>query len=379
MAAPNESVFVSQLMGVWRWLKIFASVVVVVFALSILLQAVTFVRMAYETNAILGWAVGIGVVAGLGLLIGAPIAKYIKTPRVVEPPKVSDPEAPTASDLHAVVGYLDAVLVHAEKNPHFAETREKIPAARQELVVFRDRIRPMTGAEGQILDREIAAWADRTLGPIWKPVDRLVERLIYQEAVTVGVATAVSPNGTLDAYLMLWRSTNLIAKIAEIQYGRPGIFGTLAVCRDVAAATAVAGTIQSVTDSLGNIAMHSIGGAAGVLAGPVSEGITNALVLTRIGYLADARCKSYRAWSPTQQKHALVSALSATKKVAFGLSTEIVRKAGIGLGAVAEAAAAGVAAMAGGAVDRVGAAAGVVANTVAGWGAHAKARFFGGN
>src|SRR5687768_16244784 len=179
MAAPNESVFVSQLMGVWRWLKIFASVVVIVFALSILLQAVTFVRMAYETNAILSWAVGVGVVAGLGLLIGAPIAKYIRTPRVVEPPKVSDPEAPTASDLRAVVGYLDAVLVHAEKNPHFAETREKIPAARQELVVYRDRIRPMTGAEGQILDREIAAWADRTLGPIWKPVDRLVERHIY--------------------------------------------------------------------------------------------------------------------------------------------------------------------------------------------------------
>jgi len=379
MAAPNESVFISQLIGVWRWIKIFASVVVVVFALSILLQAVTFVRMAYETNAVLGWVVGIGVVAGLGLLIGAPIAKYIKTPRVVEPPKVSDPEAPTAGDLRAVVGYLDAVLVHAEKNPHFAETREKIPAARVELAAFRDRIRPMTGTEGQVLDREIAIWADRTLGPIWKPVDRLVERLIYQEAVTVGVATAVSPNGTLDAYLMLWRSTNLIAKIAEIQYGRPGIFGTLAVCRDVAAATAVAGTIQSVTDSLGNIAMHSIGGATGMLAGPVSEGITNALVLTRIGYLADARCKSYRAWSRTQQKHALISALGATKKVALGLSTEIVRKAGVGLGAVAEAAAAGMAAVASGAVDRVGAAAGVVANTVAGWGAHAKARFFGGN
>ena len=114
-----------------------------------------------------------------------------------------------------------------------------------------------------------------------------------------------------------------------------------------------------------------------MLAGPVSDGITNALVLTRIGYLADARCKSYRAWSPSQQRHALMTALSATKRVALGLTTEILRKAGVGIGAVAEAAAAGMAAAATGAVDRIGAAAGTVANTVAGWGANAKARFFG--
>jgi putative membrane protein len=378
MAAPNESVFLSQLAGVWRWLKIFAGVIVVVFSLSILLQAVTFVRMAYDVNPAFGWLAGVAVVAGFGMLIGVPIAKYLKTPKVVEPPKISDPEAPTASDLFAIVGYLDAALVRAERNPYFAETREKIPAARSDLNGFRSRISSLTGAEGQALDREIAAWAERTLGPIWRPADREVERVIYSEAVNVGVATAVSPNGTLDAYLMLWRATNLVAKVAEVHYGRPGIFGTLAVCRDVAGATAVAGTIQSVTDSLGNIAMHSIGGATGMLAGPVSEGITNALVLTRIGYLAQNRCKSYKAWGPTQQRNALVNALGATKKVALGLSTEIVRKAGVGLGAVAEAAAAGVIAVAGGAADRVGAAAGVVANTVAEWGANAKARFFAG-
>jgi putative membrane protein len=379
MAVRNESLFVSQLLAVWRWIKIFAGVVVVVFALSILLQVVTFVRMAYDVHPAVGWAVGIGVVAGLGLLIGAPIATYLRTPKVVQPPTIAEPDAPTAGDLHAIVNYLDRVLCHAESNPAFAETRDKIPAARAELSTFRSRIRPMTGVEGQALDREIAAWSEGTLGPIWKPVNKQVERLIYSEAVNVGVATAISPNGTLDAYLMLWRSTNLIAQIATIHYGRPGLFGTLAVCRDVAAATAVAGTIQSVSDSLGNIAMHSVGGAAGVLAGPVSEGITNALVLTRIGYLADARCKSYRSWSPSQQRHALMTAIGATKRVALGLSTEIMRKAGVGLGAVAEAAAAGVAAVAGGAVDRAGAAVGVVANTVAGWGAHAKARFFGGN
>jgi putative membrane protein len=378
MAVRNESLFVSQLLGFWRWVKVFFGIVVVVFALSILLQVVTFVRMAYDVHPAVGWATGIGVVAGLGLLIGAPIAAYLRTPKVVEPPNVADPDAPTARDLQSIVDYLDRVLVHAESNPALAETREKIPAARADLSQFRSRIKPMTGAEGQALDREICAWSDRVLGPIWKPIDRQVERLIYSEAVNVGVATAISPNGTLDAYLMLWRSTNLIAQIAAIHYGRPGLFGTLAVCRDVAAATAVAGSIQSVSDSLGNIAMHSIGGATGMLAGPVSEGITNALVLTRIGYLAEARCKSYRAWSPSQQRHALMTALSATKRVAFGLSTEIVRKAGVGLGAVAEAAAAGMAAMAGGAVDRVGTAAGKVADTVAGWGANAKARFFGG-
>src|SRR5262249_55202331 len=162
-------------LGLWRWVKIIGGVAVGVFALSILLQVVTLVRMAHDVHPWVGWAAGFGVVSGLGLLIGAPIAAYLRTPKVVEPPDVAEPECPTTRDRHASVSYPDNVLVHAERNPAFSETREKIPAARTELSGFRSRIRPMTGAEGQALDREIAAWSERVLGSIWKPVDKQVE------------------------------------------------------------------------------------------------------------------------------------------------------------------------------------------------------------
>jgi hypothetical protein len=239
------------------------------------------------------------------------------------------------------------------------------------------RVKSCSDDDASKLNEELSQWAKKTLTPIWEPVEQRVERMIYEEALKVGVATAVSPNGTLDAYLMLWRSANLIGEIAALHYGRPGLLGTARIGRDVAIAVAVAGTIQSVTDSLGNLAMHSIGGAAGFLAGPLTEGATNALVLTRIGYLAQARCRAYREWNQETQTQALMGALSATKKIALGLTAEIARKAGVGLGAVAGAVGSGVAAAAETAADHVAAAAQAAFQTANQWGSSLKSRIFG--
>ena len=100
--------------------------------------------------------------------------------------------------------------------------------------------------------------------------------------------------------------------------------------------------MQGFTESLGGLALNTFGGVAGAVAGPVAEGVTNALVMTRIGYLARARCRSYRRWTTVQQKSALAEAFVATQKVALGLTGEILRRTGTGLGAVAGAAASGV-------------------------------------
>jgi hypothetical protein len=217
------------------------------------------------------------------------------------------------------------------------------------------------------------------MAPIWRPVEKRVEETIYSEAINVGVATAISPNGTLDAYVMLWRATKLVSRIAELHYGRPGLLGTGAVIRDVAIATAAAGYIQKVTDSLGHVALHSIGGFTGVVAGPAVEGVTNALVLTRIGYLAQARCRSFRTWSPVQQRSALLTAISATQRVALGLSGEILRKVGVGVGAVAGAAVSTVANVAEAAAEKIGAATSSMVLAATGFGNSIKQRFFGAN
>ena len=137
---------------------------------------------------------------------------------------------------------------------------------------------------------------------------------------------------------MLWRSVNLVSRLAVLYYGRPGFWGTLAICRDVSIATALAGYLQNVTDSLGNLLAKSLGGVTGVVAGPLVEGTTNALVLVRIGYIAKERCRSFRQWDVSTRRSALLRALKATQKVAVGLTTEVLRQVGGGLGAMAGAA-----------------------------------------
>jgi putative membrane protein len=314
-----------------------------VFALMALSQAWNLVHAAWTLHPAAGVATAAVLLAAVGYFIGRPIAAYLTRPKVAEPPALPEGRAPTPGELRRVTKYMAHALDAAERNPELAETRGLLPAARRELAAWDAKLASASADQGAALEKELAAWADRTMDPIWKPVDAKVEQAIHAEAVNVGIATAVSPNGTLDAYVMLWRATHLVGRIAELHYGRPGLVGSLHVCRDVAVATAVAGYLQSFTESLGNLAMRTIGGVAGMMAGPVAEGVTNALVMTRIGQLARVRCRSYRQWTPLQQKHALVAAFSATQKAAMGITAEILRRTGTGLGAVAGAAASSVA------------------------------------
>jgi hypothetical protein len=157
----------------------------------------------------------------------------------------------------------------------------------------------------------------------------------------LGVGTAASPNGVLDAYLMLWRSLALVSRLAVLYYGRPGVLGTLRVARDVGMATAGAASLQSAGDSLGSVLARTAGGLTGVLGGPAFQGVTNAVVLVRVGYLARERCRSFRRWDLDARKSALRGAVGATQRVAVGLATEILRQVGYGIGAVAQQAASG--------------------------------------
>ena len=182
---------------------------------------------------------------------------------------------------------------------------------------------------------KLSEWSNRRMMPVLSDVDEKADRLIYQEALSVGLATAASPNGVLDAFVMLWRGVRLVSEIGILYYGRPGLWGTLAICRDVSFAVAVAGYMQNVTHSLGSILAGTLGKAGGMVAGPAVDGITNALVLIRIGHLAKERCRSYRRWDASARKNAILSAVSATQSVAFGLATEILRQVGSGVSAMA--------------------------------------------
>ena len=317
-----------------RWARrsiIIAGVLVVVF---FTLETIR----TYQTLAAIHPWVGVAALIGLGVaiaLIVGPGWRFLSMPRVIEPPPLPADGKLTPSQCVTEIRFLERYLVNCERNPSFGSQRVAITTARAELALLLLEARDATPATLPNITTKLSGWANRCMMPVLHDVDEKADRLIYQEALSVGLATAASPNGVLDAFVMLWRGVRLVSEIGILYYGRPGIWGTLAICRDVSFAVAIAGYMQNVTNSLGNILAGTLGKAGGMVAGPAVDGITNALVLIRIGYLAKERCRSYRHWDAAAQKNAVLSAVSATQKVAFGLATEILRQVGYGVSAMA--------------------------------------------
>lgn len=351
VSEPSASLW-NQLGETYRWLKL------AFFVAAGLLGLILLGEMAriYQTAASFHPWAGYGslVLMGAGaVLVFLPVKQFLAMPRVVEPPPVPARDAVGIDQLRAEAKYLGRYLDNCGRNPCFSPQLALIQHARAELDDYLRRLGAGSETEAPALDRELTDWTKRRMTAILADVDERADRLIYQESLAVGMATAVSPNGTLDAFVMLWRSVRLVSQLSVLYYGRPGLWGTLLVCRDVSVATALAGFLQNVTDSLGGILVRSVGGVTSVVAGPALDGVTNGLVLIRIGYLARERCRSFRQWDAQTRKSALGSALAATQKVALGLSSEILRQLGGTIGVVASRVASGVVQVATGAADRV--------------------------
>lgn len=323
-----------QLDPLFRWARrafVITTVLVIGF---ILLEAVRL----YQTLAGIHPWVGIAALVALGIAIAmvvGPAWRFLRMPRVVEPPPLPADGTLDKSQLQSEIRYLDRYLANCQKNNAFASQFVTLATARQELHALAADARNASPERIEPIVARLRDWSDRSMNRALGDVDDRADRLIYQEALSVGLATAASPNGVLDAFVMLWRSVRLVSELGLLYYGRPGVWGVLAICRDVSAAVAVAGYMQNVTNSLGNILTGTLGRAGGLIAGPAVDGITNALVLIRIGHLAKERCRSYRRWDAATRRNAILSALSATQSVGVGLATEILRRVGSGVGALA--------------------------------------------
>ena len=336
-----------QLGTVLRRVRLAAIAVAAGMVLLVALEAARLLQLAAGLHPLAGAAAGAALVAGLGWLC-LPLWRALRLPRVVCPPAVPADDSFEPRHLASQSRYLARYLSACVENPALAEQRSEVEAVRRELAGLRPRWEGSEPADAAALRAEMKQWVERRVTPLLAPLDERADRLIYQEALSVGLGTAISPNGTLDSFVVLWRSVQMSSRLATLYYGRPGPMGTLRVLAEVALATVAATYAQRVGDSLGGLVARSMGGIAGVVAGPATQGVTNALVMVRLGYLVQSRCRSFRRWDPRAQRSALAAALAATQRVALGLVSEILRQAGSGLGVVAGAAARGVSQAAGG-------------------------------
>lgn len=278
-------------------------------------------------SSVLAWAFLALVIFLVLRLIGVPVYRFVKMPVVIRAPRAPVDDADwRMSHCRERIEYLQDYLKTLRRNPLLPHSLPLIHAAEDTAIAIGDQLKD--DGDPHAARKEIREFEAEKVTPLLEPLDCEVDRLIRAEALSVGAATALSPNGTLDAFIVLWRNGNLVSRIANIYYGRPGVRGSLAVLRDVSGAALLASYLEGLSDAAGGLIGGMLGSVAGVLAGPLVDGGINAVTTLRIGYLAKERCRSFKGWDEATKRRALTAALATAKDRSQEVITGIGKAAG---------------------------------------------------
>lgn len=312
----------------WRALKWGITAIIALGFLTVIGQGYLFYQIFADIHPILGWVFIAALTTLLALLVGRPLVSFFRTPVMATPPDITlDPANPDRQDLARRVAYDLRYLRALKRNPNLAGESQSLTEGLDTGRKMLARCRAGDGDPKHLL-ADIYAFERRFIDAKLAALDTKVDQLIRTEAVAVGVATAVSMNGTVDAFIVLWRNANLVSKIARLYFGRPHLRGSLLIMRDVAAIVLVSRALEDVTDITGDVIGGLLGRMGGLVAGPVMDGAVNATMTLKLGYLAKRRCRSFRAWSPAEAKSISAEALERVKRDSTSVVTDLVKRCG---------------------------------------------------
>ncbi len=264
-------------------------------------------------------------------LVVRPIYQFLKMPVVIRPPDLPPKGERRLRHLVRHLEFVERYVRNLIKNPAWEGTPDQVEAAVAACQRLRAKAEGAKEDELEALAKQVRELERTTVGALLAPLDRQASEIIRREAMGVGVATAVSWNGTVDAFVVLWRNCNLVTRLARLYYGRPGARGSLSILRDVAAATLTSAYMQDLSETAGSALGTVFGKTVGVLAGPVMDGGINAVATLRIGYVAKARCRAFEAWNERTRVEAIGAALKEAAGFSKDVVTEVVRTVGGGL------------------------------------------------
>jgi uncharacterized membrane protein YcjF (UPF0283 family) len=229
---------------------------------------------------------------------------YLRAPRVLTAPDLPPVEERwTAAQVESYRRFAVRYLRRQSRNRHLdQEHRAKIPAALEAIAAA-----PGEPEAAMALRQLVDGHVDEVLAPI----DALVSVQIRRTAVQVATATAVSPSVMLDSMITFSRNLDLIARIADLYYGRPGLWGTLRVARDVIGSAVTAGALELVSEHISAALAEMTGSWSARLIGPLGQGMVNGVVTMRFGAAARFRCRTlsrrkvpWRPWQLAQYRRA---------------------------------------------------------------------------
>ncbi len=240
--------------------------VLLAFAVFVVNQTASVVRLAAEISPDFGFAVLVVLLVLYGALLVTPLVLWLRLPPPLAPPATD--EGP-AFDRH-----LDALRRRLRAHP----TAGKAPLGSREEI-------------------EAALAALDTEG----------EEIVRSAAGGVFLATAVSQSGRLDALLVLAAQSRLVWRLAQHYYQRPGLRDMLYLYANVAATAFLAAEIEDIdvaaeiqpilastlgSSAIGGVAQNVpfLGAASGLVVNSTFVGATNAFLTLRVGVITQRYC-----------------------------------------------------------------------------------------
>jgi len=327
MAAPLQD-FQRVLRTVFRFARTISYTLIVFMAVFLAFRVAEAYSFFADMNAWLGVAFLVLFFAALGWFVVRPIYQFMRMPAALRPPSLPPITERTAADLARHLAFVERYLLSLLDNPEWDGDPLQVDDAVERCRALRSETTDADQTQVAALSDRIHRLEQETVARLLAPLDAKVRKVIRQEALGVGIATAVSWNGTVDAFIVLWRNCNLISRIAKIYYGRPGARGTLSILRDVSAAVIAGAYLQDLSEAAGSALGGIFGKAAGALGGPLLDGGLNGVATLRIGYVAKARCRAFSAWNDTTRAQAMRGAFKEAALLSKDLVAEIIRTVG---------------------------------------------------
>lgn len=313
----------------WRVVKVAASVLIVIAFLMVVGQGYLFYRLFDDLHPIAGLVYILALTAALAWLVARPIAAFLSMPVAAKPPDILiDPKAPDPKAIAARLTYDVRYLKMLAANPEVQAEAAAIQDSIAKGKALAARAARATPEEALTLSLDLQTFERVHIESLLAPLDKRVNQIIHAEAVGVGVATALSMNGTVDAFIVLWRNANLVARVSRIYFGRPHLMGSLRILRDVAAIVVAARALEDVTDITGDVVGSLLGRMGGLIAGPVMDGGINAMMTLKLGYLAKRRCRSFKGWTAGQAAAISEGALQEVKAESGSVITDLLKRVG---------------------------------------------------
>lgn len=327
--SENDWELAAQWNRAWQKIKLVGSLIIVLGFLIVVGEGFLLFQTFWELHPVFG-LLFLGTVSGLlYYLVGRPLLSFFSTPVMAEPPSVHfDSDVPTADTLEARlkfdVKYLKAMRANPALSDRKSEIAESILMA--QAMLERAKVADMAAAKAMVA--EIVSFEKEHIETRLAGIDASVDRMIHNEAVAIGVATAVSMNGTIDAFIVLWRNANLVSKVARAYFGRPHLKGSLLILRDVAGVVVMARVLEDVTEVTGEVIGSLLGRMGGLVAGPVMDGGINAMMTLKLGYLAKQRCRSFETWTPEVSRSISAKVLQRVKAESGSVASDLLKKVG---------------------------------------------------